>query len=166
MRKNRIEKVSMERSSWKELEASGHECVFCHRVVWGYSIKKRNVSPLLFSVECRPHCFTHNRTLMIGFTFLLFTSFSCRSPSHVRTEAILMDSCLAVPLLLFWHQKRKEIPVGFQMYEWSYIFCQIQLPWGRSNVCESIFYFDDFWNRKPSEGLAWKLPGGTAFMFW
>lgn len=47
-------------------------------------------------------------------------------------------------------------------------FCQIKYPWGSIGVCESIFYFNETIseNEYPIKGLAWKLPGDFAFMFW
>lgn len=126
--------------TWKLLDMNVFSNPF--RVIRGYSIKKRNVLPLLFSVECRPHCFTHNRTLLIGFTFLLFASFSFRSPSCVQTKVILMDSCLEHPLLLFLRQQIKEVPVGLEMHEWSLqsqTFAKSSIPEG-TLVCVNLFF--------------------------
>lgn len=135
------------------------------RVIWGYSIKKRNVLPLLFSVECRPHCFTHNRTLLIGFTFLLFASFSFRSPSCVQTKLILMDSCLEHPLLLFLHQQIKEIPVGLEMHEWSLqsqTFAKSSIPEG-ALVRVNLFWRNDFWKRIPNKRSSMETPRRLCF---
>lgn len=56
--------------------------------MWGDSIRKRNVSPRLFSLECCLHCFTDNQT---DACWLFYSSFSRHSPSKpLRSK---LESC-------------------------------------------------------------------------
>lgn len=61
---------------WKLLDV--HRVSGPCRVMWGDSIRKRNVSPRLFSLECCLHCFTDNQQMLVGF---FYSSFSRPSPS-------------------------------------------------------------------------------------
>lgn len=137
----------------------------------GYSIKKRNVSPLLLSAECRPHCFPNNQTKSVGFIFFIFASFPLEI-LPVQTIVTLTYSCQERGHRYHSgsHKEGKSL-LGLETNEWTWndinlCHCQIHFPPEGAVVCESIiiYFFSLWWVIK--EKSKWKLPRESAFMFW
>lgn len=135
---------------WKLLDV--HRVSGPCRVMWGDSIRKRNVSPRLFSLECCLHCFTDNQQMLVGFFTPPFHVLPLRNPSGPnRSHAHGFMSKAVVAITLVATEKRRLC--GFRNAWMS--FQQALFLWGSSSVwiCFALM------NYKKENPV-------NAFMFW
>ena len=147
MHQQNLKEILLKPNQWKDKSYQSWKCLDMNmfwkcRVTLGHSIKKRNVLPLSFSLECRSHCFTNNHMMMVGFNSLLFTSFPLES-LHVQNKVIFMDSC-PKQQPIYWHKRNKGccwFINAWSNFEEVTLLYHIPFPWGSCTAWESVSFF-------------------------